>query len=221
MAGIYDLFKMTAKMVESVPLGNRLLYGAAAGAGYQAVYGDQETPLSERIGKGLFIGGGLGAGAGLAIRGAGVAATAGARVGRGIVASKIGQVQKQGWRALTKPGSLMVGGAVAGGIMGGAPGAVVGAGVGLAARPLKGLWTGYSALSKVPFGETGAIIAASTIPITAGVLMDRGTPETEAMAMPGPMGIDYTPIEGGMKDRMTAMNASGDIVLGLHGRQHG
>lgn len=221
MAGIFDLFKLAAKGVESGPLRNRLMGGALAGVGYQFAYGDKESSFGERIGKGLFIGATVGAGAGMALRGAGVVASAGERVGRYAVTNKIAQVKKIGWKALTKPGSLMVGGAAIGGMVGGAPGAAIGAGIGLAARPLKGIWTGYEALGKVPGAQTGAIIAAATVPIAAGVMFGQGTPEAEAAAMPGPMGIDYTPLEGGMKDRMIAMNASGDIVLGLHGRQHG
>lgn len=221
MAGIYDLFKFAAKGVESASLRGRVALGAMLGVGYQSLYGDQDLSFGERIGKGLFIGATAGAGAGMAIRGAGMVASAGEKLGRYAITSKMAQVQKQGWRALTKPGSLMVGGAVAGGMVAGAPGAAIGAGIGLAARPLKGVWSGYEALGKVPGAQTGAIIAASAVPLAAGVAFGTGAPEAEAQAMPGPMGIDYTPIDGGMKNRMIAMNASGDIVLGLHGRQHG
>ena len=221
MPGIYDLFSKTAALAERIPLGNRLAAGAAAGMVYQGLYGDQDLSIGERLGKGVFIGAASGGLVGLGIRAAGSVTSGATRIGKSVVASKIAEVQARGLVALTRPGTLMIAGAGVGAAIGGPTGAAVGAGIGLGVRPIKSLWSGYEALGRIPGGQTGALIAASTLPIAAGAAFGLRSPETEAAAMPGPLGMDYEPIQTGMRDRMIAMNASGDIVMGLNGRRHG
>jgi hypothetical protein len=224
--GIYDIFAAAARTVEKIPGRTRLLAGVTAGAVYQGFSGDPDQDIFTRIGKGMFIGGVAGLGVSAAMRGVGIAAAGGERIGRAAITSKIAQYQKVGWKTLMKPGTLAIGGALAGAAI--APtgyksqGALLGAGLGFVARPAMSMYKGFEALGKVPGAQTGAMIAIASIPVAAAGAFGHKTPDTEAMATPAVGGtMDYTPLEGGMKDRMTALNASGDIVLGLHGRQHG
>lgn len=222
--GIYDIFAKAASLVEKAPWRTRLLSGALAGAAYEGFAGDRDEDIFTRMGKGIFVGGALGLSTGGLIRAVGVGAAGGERIGKAAIARRIAAVKSQGWKAMMKPGTLAIAGAAAGAAIAGpghrTQGAILGGGLGFAALPAKGLYKGFSALGKIPGVQTTALIAAASVPVAAGVMF--GGQEPSAMAMPGIGGtIDYTPIDGGMKDRMIALNASGDIVLGLHGRSHG
>jgi len=224
--GIYDIFSMAAKGAEKVPWRWSLLVGAGAGAAIGATSGDKDTPVMERIFKGAALGAGLGLGVGSVIRGAGAIAGAGGKISKLGITGKIANLRTNGIEALMRPGTLMVGGAVAGAAL--APkghrmqGAAIGAGVGLAARPAMAIFKGYGALGKIPGAQTAALIGAATLPLAASVAFGKGTPDGSGNANSGMGGtLDYNPSSDNMRDRMLAMNASGDIVLGLHGRQHG
>lgn len=253
MPGIYDIFNLAAKAVDKASPSWRMLAGATVGVGYQFAAGNEDLSFGEKVGKGLFIGGVAGAGAGGILRQAGRYARVAEGFSRRIINSKLGQLSHsfkaikpltasetgfwgtlkgrarqagEGFSPLMKPGSLMVGGAIAGSMI--APpgskgiGAAIGGTLGLGALPGMKLYRGYENLGFVPGGQTGSLIAAAAIPVAAAGVFGNGTPEAEGAAIPGLGGeIDYQPIDGGMRDRMTAMNANGDIVLGLHGRQHG
>jgi len=223
---IYETFSKAASFVEKAPWRTRLIGGALAGAAYEGVAGDQDQDIFTRVSKGLFVGSVLGAATPGIIRGAGVGASGGYKIGKAGVEARIAAVKAQGWKAMMKPGTLALAGAAAGAAI--APpgyrgaGALVGGGLGLAALPARSLYRGWNALGHVPGAQTGALITAATIPVAAGAAFGLNQPDTTAAALPGgsPGIIDYTPMDGGMKDRMIAMNASGDIVLGLHGRAH-
>jgi hypothetical protein len=255
--GIYDIFKTAAAGAEKIPWRWRLLTGAGAGAAVGAVSGDENTPLATRMMTGAVVGTGLGIAAGTVIRGAGGLTAGVAGIGKTAIAGKTAAVRSQGFKALMKPGTLMLGGAVAGAVI--APeghrmqGAAIGAGVGLAVIPGKKMYEGFEAIGRAPGAkgranavlkaggpgaeakaaaimkekgfpglQTGAIIAASAVPLAASVAFGKDTPEGSANAIPG-IGatIDYAPLSGNMQDRMFAMNASGDITLGLNNRRHG
>lgn len=227
MPNIYDLFRSAASLVEKTPYQYRVLAGAGAGAFMQAAHGDRDVPFTERIEKGLVYGAGIGLTAGSLVRGAGLVAQAGERIGRGAITRKVMAVKNKGIKQLFRPGMLTIAGAAAGAYM--APpgnktaGAMIGGGLGLATIPAMKLYKGYEALGKIPGGQTSLLLAAAAVPVAAGIIGSRGIPpESQGVAYPGPGGIiDYKPLSTGMQDRMTAMNASGDIVLGLHNRQNG
>lgn len=225
--GIYDIFAKAAGLAEKAPWRTRLLGGALAGAAVEGVAGNSDQDIFTRVSKGLFVGSVLGAATPSILRGIGAGASGGYKIGKAGVDARIAAVKAQGWKAMMKPGTLALAGAAAGAAI--APpgyrtqGALIGGGLGLASLPAKSLYKGWNALGKVPGGHTAALITAAAAPVAAGVAFGLNQPETSAAALPGgsPGIIDYTPIEGGMKDRMIAMNASGDLVLGLHGRSHG
>jgi hypothetical protein len=190
----------------------------------------------DRITKGLLIGTVAGVGAPWITRGFGRLAQGVGRVAEGGVRGKItgvragvkefGPWSMKSYKALMTPGFLGLAGAAVGAAV--APpgykmtGAMVGGGLGFAAMPFRSLYRGFTALEAVPGAQTGALITAATIPIAASAMFGRTRPETVGTAVPG-LGaqVDYEPLEGDMKSRMTAMNASGEIVLGLHNRKHG
>lgn len=225
MPGVYDIFRYAADMVERVPFQWRAIAGATAGVGYQLTNDNEDLSLGAKVGKGLFIGTSVGLGMGNITRLAGRVAQAGTGIGRFAVTSKINAVQRSGFAALRTPGMFMLGGAFAGAMM--APpgsrgtGAIIGGGLGLATIPAMKLYSGYESMGG--FGKITTLAGVAGIPVAVGILGNRGiNPEAEAAAYPGPGAtIDYTALDGGMNNRITAMNASGDIVLGLHGRQHG
>ena len=227
MAAIYDIFKMAAQGIERVPWQYRLLGGAVAGGAIGLTSKDPDVSFGDKIAKGLFVGATLGLGAGAIVKGAGGLATVSERAGRAAVMNKVSAVQSQGFKALMKPGTLMLGGAIAGAAI--APkghrttGAMIGAGVGFAAIPAMNLYKGAKMIGKVPGATTATLMAASAGAIAASAVLGNGGPfQAGSVGEPVPGGmIDYAPMSGNMQDRMFAMNASGDIVLGLHGRQHG
>lgn len=226
MPGVFDIFRLASESVAKAPWRWKGLIGATGGAAVAAVYGDSETPIAERITKGLVIGGGLAAVAPAAIRGFGHVASGAERVGTYAFKNKMAALKTQGAKALWKPGTLALGGAALGAALApqgyGLQGAAVGAGVGFAAIPATKLYKGFEALGKVPGGQTTALLAAAAVPVAAAAVFGQQTPESEAAAVQGIGGtVDYSPLSGSMADRMIAMNASGDIVLGLNGQRHG
>jgi hypothetical protein len=150
----------------------------------------------------------------------------------GIISGRVRQAGEiltplaKGLAPLTNPGTLALGGAAIGAMV--APSghrmksAAVGAGVGFAAMPAMQMMKGWKALGNVYGGQTTALIAAAAVPVAASAMFGKATPDGSANAAFGAGGItDYSPSSDDMRDRMYAMNASGDLVLGLHGRQHG
>ena len=162
----------------------------------------------------------------MAIRAAGTAAAAGVKAGRAGIMSSVKAVQTGGVKALMRPLPLAMAGAAAGAVIAPsgyrAQGAAIGAGLGFSYPIGKKILGGWNALGHVPGAQSGALIAAAAVPVAASVAFGHGEPEGGGVAMPGVGGtMDYAPMSGNMQDRMFAMNATGDLVLGLHGRQHG
>jgi hypothetical protein len=233
---IFSLFETAAQGIEKVPWRWRALAGMTAGAGYQVMAGDEDTDIMDRITKGLLIGGLAGAGAPGITRGLGRVARFGGGIAEGGIRNKIEGVQAgikkfgpwspKSYKTLMTPGFLGLAGAGIGAAI--APeghrmqGAMIGGGIGFISPAIRNLWRGYSTLEKIPGAQTGALIAAASIPLAASAVFGRTKPEAVGFAIPGVGAqMDYEPLEGDMKNRMTAMNASGDIVLGLHNRKHG
>jgi hypothetical protein len=226
MPGIYDLFRLAASGAERIPWGNRITAGAVGGALYGTFLGDKDTPFTDRVSKGAFIGVGLGLGAPSIVRGLGRVATGGISGGKIGIAGKYNAIQREGFSALMKPGTLMLGGAAIGAAV--APtghrkqGALIGAGLGYGFIPGRALYKGYSTLGNIPGAQTTALMTAAAGTIAASSMFGNASPSAESTGLNNEEGtIDYKPISGNMRDRMLAMNASGDLVLGLHGRQHG
>lgn len=230
LMGIYDIFRLAAEGAEKVPWRWRLLGGAGAGAVIGAMSNDEDLTIGEKISRGALVGTGLGLGAGFALRGAGAMGAAGEGIGKMALTGKAAEMKalgaKNSWKALMKPGTLALAGAAAGAAI--APpghrgtGALVGAGLGFAAKPAMSMYKGYEKLGNVYGAQTTAIMAAATVPLAASVMFGHATPTATGSAVPGIGGtIDYEPMSGNMQDRMVAMNATGDIVLGLNGRRHG
>lgn len=224
--GIYDIFSKVAQQVERVPWRWKLAAGATAGVAGEFAFGDPNQDFMDRITKGLMVGSALGLGAGYAVRATVRGAQAIEWGGRKAITSKMSAYKTQGYKAFMKPGTLALGGALAGAAL--APsgsrlmGAAIGGGLGFAAMPAIKGYKAFDALGYVPGAQTGALIAAATVPVAAGAIFGRGASEAEANAIPG-LGaqMDYQPLDGGMRNRAIAMNASGDIVLGLNNRKHG
>jgi hypothetical protein len=180
--GIYDIFKMAAKGAEKIPWQYRLLAGSIGGAAVEGVFGDKNTPLNERVAKGAMVGTALGLGAGFGLRGAGKLAVGAETAGRAAITSKMAAIKSEGMlKALTKPGTLILGGAVAGAAI--APsghrmqGAVVGAGVGYLAKPAMSLYKGYEGLGKIPGAQTGLLVAGAATAVAASVAFSQPTTE--------------------------------------------
>ena len=240
MAGIYSLFEQAAKLTEKIPWRYRLLAGAGTGAGLEAAFGDPNRDIMDRLAEGLFIGGTLGLGAGAVTRVIGRGADLAGTVSQKIAGNRMAAFQTRFaankaefgfFKGVTEtiqrsPFATAGIGAAAGYAI--APeghkmqGLAIGAGIGVATPYALGAYRGFEAVSKLPGGTTGLLIAGASVPLAAMVATGYGPPASAGAAVPGVGGtIDYEPMEGDMRDRMTAMNASGDIVLGLNGRRHG
>jgi hypothetical protein len=228
--GIYDIFRLAAEGIEHVPWRARLLVGAGGGAVLGGMTGDKDTPITSRIARGAFVGAGLGLLAGGAIRGIGAGATAGGNLGKYAGAKEFTALKAgfkaEGFKGLMRPFPLAVGGAIAGAAIAGPDnrlqGAAIGAGIGFAAMPVKKVFSAYGALGHVPGAKTAVLATAAAGAVIAGSIIRNPEPQAGAYATPGIGGtIDYEPISSGMQDRMYAMNASGDITLGLNNRRHG
>lgn len=224
--GIYDIFRMAAEGVERVPWRFKLLAGAGGGAIAGALLDRSDVSFGEKIARGALVGGTLGFGAGMVLRGAGDVAAGAGRLTKAGLVSKYSELRGTGFKALMRPGTLALAGAAAGAAI--APsgsrtqGAMIGAAAGLAIGPVKNIYKGYTALGKVPGLQTAALVGLSAATITAAGMFTRPVPQASAAAMRGEGEvIDYTPMSGNMQDRMAAINATGDIVLGLNGRKHG
>lgn len=225
MAGIYDIFRMAATAVEKVPWRWRMLAGPTAGIVYESMYGNKDIPIGDRIAKGALLGTGLGLGAGIALRGAGGVASGIEMIGKAQIGSKVDKFRAKGFKSLLTPGILAIAGASIGAAV--APdghrtqGAMIGAGLGLAALPVKKIVSGYNTLEKIPGAQTTALIAAAAIPVVASAAFGHGLPEGGGNAVYGEGStIDYEPLSGSMRDKMYAMNATGDVVFGLNNRRH-
>ncbi len=226
MAGITDIFRMAAEGVDKIPWRWKLLAGTVGGAAIGASSKDDNLTFGQKVARGMAIGGVGAFGSGMLLRAAGHGTEAMTSIGRAVVTNKFSEVKLQGLKALMKPGTLMLGGAAAGAII--APeghktqGALIGGGLGLAARPVKGFLNAWNAMGNVKGLQTVALLTTSAVAVSAAGIFSRGTVEGQGATTSGIGGtIDYEPLSGSMKDRMLAMNATGDIVLGLHGRQHG
>ena len=232
MPGIYSIFEGAAKVTGKIPWRWRLMAGSAAGAAGQGFFGDKDRDLMDRITEGIVMGAGTGLLAGPLLRVAGRGAQLGAAAGKKITGNRFGAFQKsiakRGlWDTVQRsPFVFAAAGAGVGYMVAPegqkAKGVMMGAGFGLMVPTGIGVYKGYNALGKVPGAQNTAFIAAAAVPLAAQVAFGHGKPEASAYAVPGVGGtIDYEPLSEGMADRMTAMNASGDIVLGLNGRRHG
>lgn len=250
MPGIYDLFSLVAKGVEATPWRGRLLGGMALGAGYQMVAGDPDESMESKFGKGIFLGGLGGLGASAAIRAGGRVAQSGAFGLRKAAEMKVNKfkslwaadksfktfkmfgkdiptgIPNAAYQMLSKPHMLGLLGAGAGALI--APdghkmqGAIAGAGIGYFSGPIMSTYKSYEKLGAFPGAKSAALITAAGIPVMASAILGNNDPvEATAVGNMTPMGIGYQPGSESMKDRVTAMNASGDIVLGLHNRAHG
>jgi len=233
---IFDLFSTAAKGVEAVPWRWRLMAGAAVGVGYQAFRGDPDTDFFDRITKGVLLGSVAGLAAGPAVKALGGFTTGTGRIAKWGITSKFSDVRAgikefgpwsaKSYKALMHPGFLALAGAGVGAAV--APeghrmqGAAIGAGLGFMTMPVYHMAQGWKVLGNIPGAKTSTLIAAAALPVLGSAIVGRTLPETTATAIPG-LGaqMDYEPLEGDMKSRMTALNASGDIVLGLHNRKHG
>lgn len=98
-------------------------------------------------------------------------------------------------------------------------GAAIGAGVGLGTvAALKS-----TRVLKTPAGRIGTILTLSAALLYGGEAMKASSAETVTFGRPDGMGgytYSSTP-EGNVRQRINAMNASGDVVLGLHNLRHG
>jgi|SRR5208283_3862462 len=247
MPGIYSIFEAAAGVVGKAPWRWRLLGGAAAGGVGAAAFGDKDRDLMDRITEGVVMGAGTGLAAGGLLKAAGHVADFGGAVGKRVAgkrmaafgarmaSTKAAFTPEMGFFARAKkyagvvgksPLMTMAAGAGIGYMVAPegqkAKGAAIGAGLGLMTPAAVSMYHGYNALGRVPGGQNALFIAAAAIPLAAQVAFGHGKPEATASAVPG-LGstIDYEPLSEDMSDRMTAMNASGDIVLGLNGRRHG
>lgn len=226
MPGIYDLFRLAAAGVERVPWNSRLLAGAGGGALYGALLGDRDKPFMERISKGAVVGLGLGLGTPELLRGAGLVASGGTRVSKAALTGKFNAIKREGFGAFMHPGTLMLGGAAVGAAI--APeghrsqGAMLGASLGFGFIPGRAIYRGYEHLGVLPGAKPAALVAAGSGAVIAGSIFGSPAAESSGTVMADVDGpIDYRPISDNMRDRMMAMNASGDLVLGLNGRKHG
>jgi len=247
MPGIYSIFEAAAGVVGKAPWRWRLLGGAAAGGVGAAAFGDKDRDLMDRITEGVVMGAGTGLAAGGLLKAAGHVADFGGAVGKRVAgkrmaafgarmaSTKAAFTPEMGFFARAKkyagvvgrsPLMTMAAGAGVGYMVAPegqkAKGAAIGAGLGLMTPAVVGAYQGFEKLGKVPGGRMGLYLTAAAIPLAAQVAFGHGKPEAAASAVPGIGGtIDYEPLSEDMSDRMTAMNASGDIVLGLNGRRHG
>jgi hypothetical protein len=233
MPGIYEIFATAAATVKTVPWRWRILSGAGVGAVAGAATGDPNEDLLSRIGKGMVLGTVAGVGAEAAIRGAGRGVEfAGRRFGgyfgrrnevfsaakktMGMVPAArkafltpltLGLVGAGVGAAVAPPGSTMMG-------------AVLGGAAGAAIMPAKGLWTGYERLGKIPGAQTAALLSAAVPVAMYGAFRDVGQ-QAGIAGVEGPEGPIYQPMSSGVADRVAAMSASGEIVLGLNNRRRG
>lgn len=208
-------------------IGDRILLGAAGGAAANAFWGDKEKPLTERLKKGALWGAGAGAFVGLTARTAGMAGegvyqgvkyavpTGGRSLGK-YAANRVAAFRGGAgfYRSFGTYPVFMAGGAALGAYMspdnrmkGAAVGALGGAGLKTVA-------------------EVGMFYNRSSFPVRAGMLA-AGTVGAFgiASALQEPPTSAELPsyeetMQGSMLDRVRAMNAQGDIVLGAHRGRH-
>lgn len=234
MPNISSVFASAAKLVEKTPWTWRVAAGGLAGVTEQILMGDPNANMEDKIGKGLLIGGIVGAASGSFIRGAGKASEGlfnkstgylGKRMGvySSEIANKAGVLPSM-QKAFMTPAIMAVTGAGIGAAVAGPDrrikGALIGGGLGLASIPTMNLFKAHSALGKIPGGQT-ALYATAGLGITAyGAFADNDHhSEINGQMEEGGM-MSYSPSSSSVSDRMSAMNASGSIVLGSHSLRH-
>ena len=219
-------------MLSEMHAGDRIVLGAAGGAGLNVAFGDKNKPAWERVQTGALWGAGVGMFTGPVMWYAGMAGEAAFRTARtaarGVptTTSRIGRYLGNRYNVLRSSKSLykafgtvpimMTAGAVTGGIL--APsgqrmkGAALGAAAGLGVKAGYGIYRAYEAMPGI--GQA-AMIAAGT----AGVF-------TVANALAPPQYGDIAEAPpmyetAGIRGRMNNLNATGDVTLGLNNRRHG
>jgi hypothetical protein len=128
--------------------------------------------------------------------------------------------------ALSNSRLLVGGGAAIGAAIGAAngdpvTGAAVGATAGLAARMAYGATDAWKKAGKIPLLRSAGVVGLSTMIFVGTQAMVDGEFAGEAGAIPDGMGGYEYGEPGGLKSRMSAMNATGDLVLGLNNARHG
>lgn len=242
---IYDIFSKAASVVEKAPFRTRLLAGFTAGGVVGAMTGNPDEDITTRFARGAFIGSAIGFGSAAVVRGVGRfterAGMAGLRGIQGLPTAFKGQAARfselrragvSGLEAARKSfatyGNVMLAGAGIGALV--APpgsrlqGAAIGAGVGVLGRMAMPAAIGYSKLGKVPLLGTpaqAALLSSVGFPILAYGTFRTGAPASEVAGIENMGDTAYQPMTSGVADRITAMSASGDIVMGLNNRRHG
>jgi hypothetical protein len=222
-------------------LQNRMWIGAAAGAGFQSVYGDDSRPLGDRMTEGVVGGATIAAlanpsamdmlkGIGRAsYRAPGMAGKAGWSYGSGM-AKNFSNLNKAGvpaWKAglhsFGRAPVLMGAGAAVGAAIDSDDrkrGAMIGAGVGAAARLAIAAPQAWKQVAGNPIKKLGFIGGLSAIAYAGGEYMSQAPPSAEAERdIDG--GYNERAPGSGVKDRLAAMGATGDVVFGAHARRRG
>ena len=220
-------------------VGDRMLIGAILGAGTNAAFGDSDVPLGRRLTRGALAGGFLGLAVYPALYSAGALGEGIFRAGKAgvpAVGRRIGRYFGRGYsRFMENPslgqlyksfgttGGFMMAGTAIGGYVGaqtGHPfkGMLYGAGVGLGAKGTAEFFSLYSKAGKL--GQAGLI--AGGVAGVFGIASVAQPPDLSqsVVVTPDIAGLpEYGPPGSGLQERLRSMNATGDIVLGLHGRR--
>jgi len=187
--------------------GGMAVAGVAAG-GLTTVAFQQRKALSKTV---QALGAGVGAGSGRYIK----------DIARDVSAQK-------SWagKVLGRGSVAIAGGALVGGLVTGyneddpGKGALVGAGVGAvayAANKGKRIW---NAASKIPGGRSALILAGgAAIAIGGRAMSPDAEPSMEGVATRDAVGGYETEVVTTVRDRMNTINATGDLVFGLHNRR--
>jgi hypothetical protein len=218
--------------------------GAAAGAGYQAVYGDKDRDFSSRAAEGILGGAAIGAivSPGQVAKGlAGTASWMGGKAAHAGLAypgrmwrdfSKATQggmpIWSAGLHSFGRLPVLMGAGAAIGAMVSDdhKKGALIGAGAGLAARAAIAGPRAWKQVAGTPLKKLGVIAGLSALAYAGGSAMsgDRATAEAVRSVDGGydeeaPGTTEAR--SSGLKDRMAMMGATGSVVLGAHAKRHG
>jgi hypothetical protein len=136
----------------------------------------------------------------------------------------------------TKTGMFVGGGAAIGAgigayasddsVSGAAKGAAIGAGVGGAARVTMAAVQAHKAISATKFGATGmkagvaGVAILGTLAVAMGAHALEGSPATSSYSSSSDSG-ETTYSDAPVHRRSASMNATGDVVLGLHRKRRG
>lgn len=232
MPSIYSVFSAAASAIEKAPWRLRVASGVVGGVVAEGMFGSREDDLGTRIKKGIFLGAGAGllaphitriVGRGANFTGNRMLDYAGYRYGKfnkyKDTLGKFGAARKA---LFTVPIMAAAGAGIGAAV---APdgqrtrGAMLGAGIGMLAKPASMLWSGWEKAGEVPGLQTAGIALAGASLAGAGAFMQM-EPQATVAAGNTPAGPEYGPAGNSMNDRMAAINASGDIIFGLHGRRH-